>query len=76
VIPHSAPDVRADHIAAIAHELHDSLCVIRNAARLLGLPVGPAAMEGARLLIERHSAQMSRHLDDLLDSHPDTRQKT
>jgi signal transduction histidine kinase len=66
VIPHSAPDARADDIAVIAHELRNSLCVVRNAARLLRMPAGEKGIEGARLLIERHAAQMSQHIDDLL----------
>jgi signal transduction histidine kinase len=59
------PDARADEIAVISHELRNSLAVVRNAARLLRHPNG---VEGARILIERHVAQMTRHIDDLLDA--------
>jgi signal transduction histidine kinase len=59
------PDARADEIAVISHELRNSLTVVRNAARLLRHPNG---VDGARILIERHVAQMTRHIDDLLDA--------
>jgi len=59
------PGTRADEIAVISHELRNSLSVVRNAARLLRHPNG---VEGARILIERHVAQMTRHIDDLLDA--------
>jgi len=59
------PDARADEIAVISHELRNSLAVVRNAARLLRHPNG---VDGARILIERHVAQMTRHIDDLLDA--------
>jgi signal transduction histidine kinase len=72
-LPSSPPDARADEIAVISHELRNSLAVVRNAARLLKHPTG---VEGARILIERHVGQMSRHIDDLLDaSHRDVREK-
>ena len=68
------PEARADEIAAISHELRNSLTVVRNAAHLLRHPDG---VEGARLLIERHVGQMKRHIDDLLDaSHRGAHQKT
>jgi signal transduction histidine kinase len=77
VVPLHAPDARADEIATISHELRNSLSVVRNAARLLRMPVGASGIEGARILIERHVGQMSRHIEDLLDaSHRDVRKKT
>lgn len=70
------PDTRADQIAVISHELRNSLAVVRNAARLLRHPVGVNGVEGARILIERHVGQMTRHIDDLLDaSHRDVHKK-
>ncbi|HEX3170219.1 MAG TPA: histidine kinase dimerization/phospho-acceptor domain-containing protein, partial [Burkholderiales bacterium] len=67
------PDARADEIAIISHELRNSLAVVRNAARLLRHPNG---VEGARILIERHVAQMTSHIDDLLEaSHRDNGRK-
>lgn len=65
VAPQQRPDARADEIAAISHELRNSLTVVRNAAHLLRYPDG---VEGARILIERHVGQMTRHIDDLLDA--------
>jgi len=74
VLPLLQPDIRADEIAVISHELRNSLAVVRNAAQLLRHPGG---VEGARILIERHVGQMSRHIDDLLDtSYRDIRKKT
>ena len=67
VVPSRAPDWRANEIAEISHELRNSLCVVRNAARLLRLPIGADGIDGARVLIERHVGQMSRFIDDLLD---------
>jgi signal transduction histidine kinase len=76
VLPLRVPDARADEIATISHELRNSLSVVRNAARLLRMPVGANGVEGARVLIERHVAQMTRHIEDLLDaSHRDVRKK-
>lgn len=77
VHPLHLPDARADEIAVISHELRNSLSVVRNAARLLQMPVGANQVEGARILIERHVAQMNRHIEDLLDvSQRDARRKT
>jgi signal transduction histidine kinase len=67
VKPLLAIDARADGIAMISHELRNSLGVVRNAARLLRAPVGADDIERARVLIERHVGQMSRHIGDLLD---------
>jgi len=68
VLPLRLPDTRAEEIAMISHELRNSLSVVRNAARLLRMPVGPAGVEGARVLIERHVGQMTRHIEDLLEA--------
>ena len=57
----------ADRVAVISHELRNSLGVVRNAARLLRSPVDTARVERARTLIERHVAQMNRHIEHLLD---------
>ena len=77
VVPLHRPDARADEIAAISHELRNSLSVVRNAARLLRMPLGATGVEGARVLIERHVAQMGRHIEDLLDAaNHDVRTKT
>ncbi len=53
-------------IAMISHELRNSLAVVRNATRILGLPVA-GTIEGARKLIDRHVVQMDRHIEDLLE---------
>lgn len=68
VVPMLVKDTRADEIAIIAHELRNSLGVLRNAARLLRFPVGAVGVDGPRMLIERHVAQMNRHVQDLLDA--------
>lgn len=76
VVPLHVPDARADEIAAITHELRNSLSVVRNAAALLRMPAGANCVQGARILIERHVAQMSRHIEDLLEaSHVDARKR-
>jgi signal transduction histidine kinase len=62
------PDARGEEIAIISHELRNSLGVIRNATRLLRLDKNPAGIDGARMLIERHVLQMTRHIEDLLDT--------
>ena len=68
VLPLRIADSRADEIAAISHELRNSLGVVRNAARLLRFPVGEDGIDGARVLIERHVGQMTRHIEELLDA--------
>jgi signal transduction histidine kinase len=68
VVPSSVPDARADEIAVISHELRNSLGVVRNAARLLRMSVGPGGVDSARVLIERHVGQMNRHVEDLLET--------
>ena len=76
VVSLQVPDARADEIAVISHELRNSLAVVRNAARLLRHPAAANHVEGARILIERHVGQMTRHIDDLLEaSHRDARKK-
>jgi len=67
VLP-ASPDARVEQIAIIAHELRNSLGVMRNAARVLRFEKSAAGIDGARLLIERHVGQMSRHVEDLLDT--------
>ena len=75
-VPMHLPDARADEIAVISHELRNSLAVVRNAARLLRHPVGVSGIEGARILIDRHVAQMTRHIEDLLAaSHRDVHKR-
>lgn len=59
-------DTRSDQIAAIAHELRNSLGVMRNAAMLLRAPSAPASIDHARVLIDRHVGHMSRHIEDML----------
>jgi signal transduction histidine kinase len=68
VLPVRIANSRADEIAMISHELRNSLGVVRNAARLLRFPAGEAGIDGARVLIERHVGQMSRHIEELLDT--------
>jgi signal transduction histidine kinase len=63
----TTPDLRADEIASISHELRNSLAVIRSAAHLLQAPADSVRIDNARILIERHIQQMSRHVDDLLE---------
>jgi two-component system CheB/CheR fusion protein len=58
-------DALGEQIAVICHELRNSLAVVRGAARLLRASKANEA-DSARLLIERHVSQMSRHIEDLL----------
>jgi len=56
---------RDDRLAVIAHELLNSLSVVRNGARLFGAQqTVPGIVETARLLIERTGHQMSRLIED------------
>src|SRR6187399_585189 len=71
VLPLRIADSRADEIAMISHELRNSLSVVRSAARLLRLPADDNAIDGVRVLIERHVGQMSRQIEDLLDASQD-----
>jgi signal transduction histidine kinase len=66
LVPFVVADRRADDIAMISHELRNSLGVVRNAARLLRQPIGASGIESARVLIERHVAQMTQHINDLM----------
>jgi signal transduction histidine kinase len=66
IVPFVVADPRADEIAMISHELRNSLSVVRNAARLLRLPIGASGIESARVLIERHVAQMTQHVNELM----------
>jgi signal transduction histidine kinase len=76
VVPSGLPDARSDQIAVISHELRNSLAVVRNAARLLRSPAEAGSIDRARVLIERHVAQMSRHIEDLVDSaSPESRKR-
>jgi signal transduction histidine kinase len=75
VLPLRIANSRADEIAVISHELRNSLGVVRNAARLLRFPVGENGVDGARVLIERHVGQMSRHIEELLDASQDGQKK-
>lgn len=68
VLPLRIADSRADEIAVISHELRNSLSVVRNAARLLRFPVGEGGIDGARVLIERHVGQMTRHIEELMEA--------
>lgn len=61
-------DSRSNEIASISHELRNSLAVVRNAARLLKSPANTAHVDNARVLIERHVAQLARHIEDLVDT--------
>jgi signal transduction histidine kinase len=55
-------------MAVIAHELRNSLSVVRNAAQLIGTQqTVSGVLDSARLLIERQVGQMSRFIEDLLD---------
>jgi signal transduction histidine kinase len=59
---------RDDRLAVIAHELRNSLSVVRNAAHLFGTQQSVSGvLESARLLIERQVGQMNRFIEDLLD---------
>jgi two-component system CheB/CheR fusion protein len=59
---------RDDRLAVIAHELLNSLSVIRNASQLIGAQqAASGVIESARVLIERQVSQMSRLIEDLLD---------
>lgn len=68
--PANGLTTRTDDICVIAHELNNSLAVVRGAARLLRQPVENDGIDAARALIERHVEQMSRHIGDLLDTPP------
>ena len=59
---------RDDRLAVIAHELRNSLSVVRNVVQLFGSQQTPSGvLESARLIIERQVCQMSRFIEELLD---------
>jgi len=62
-------DRRKDHfIAALAHELRNSLAPLRNALNALRLAGGdPNVVTSARAMMERQLSHMVRLVDDLLD---------
>lgn len=66
-------DALAQQLAVICHELRNSLAVIRGAARLLRSSAEGREINNSRFLIERHVGQMSRHIEDLLQSRPNGR---
>lgn len=77
VVTRPVPDLHADEIAVISHEMRNALGVMRNAARLLRMPASAASVEGARMLIERQVAQMIGHIEDLSEvSHRTSGKKT
>ena len=56
-------------MAVLAHELRNSLCVIRMAAGILNMEQSASpAVAKARTLIEHQAAQMSRLVEDLLNT--------
>ena len=69
-IPISPENARAADVAMISHELRNSLSVLMQAARLLRMLPGPDITERALTLIDRHVRQMSRHIEDLMDTTP------
>ena len=75
VLPLRIANSRADEIAMIAHELRNSLGVVRNAARMLRFPAGENGIDGARVLIERHVGQMTRHIEELMEASNGGRKK-
>jgi len=75
VLPQRVANSRAEAIAVISHELRNSLGVVRNAARMLRLPADQKVVDGARVLIERHVGQMSRHIEEMLNASQDGDQK-
>jgi two-component system, sensor histidine kinase len=70
VLPISPENARAADVAMISHELRNSLSVLLQAARLLRLQPSPDITERALTLIDRHVRQMSRHVEDLMDTTP------
>jgi signal transduction histidine kinase len=68
VVAPPSPEAIAEAIAVIAHEMRNSLAVLRNAARLLRTPTTPGGPEFARVLIERHVAQLSCQVLELLET--------
>jgi len=66
---------RADDVAMISHEMRNSLGVLMQASRLVRLRRGPEDIDRAMVLIDRHVLQMSRYIEDLLDTTPLTLHK-
>jgi signal transduction histidine kinase/CheY-like chemotaxis protein len=61
-------DRRKDEfLALLAHELRNPLAPIRNAVQIIRLSTEQAALEHARILIERQLGHMVRLVDDLMD---------
>jgi PAS domain S-box-containing protein len=57
-----------EFLAVLAHELRNPLAPIRNAVSIMQLhPQMPAALGGARDIIDRQLTQLTRLVDDLLD---------
>ena len=68
----TAPQPEAEFLPFVAHELRNSLAVIRTAARLLRAEtIDGAALLTTRHIIERHLEQMSELVDKLLTSSRD-----
>jgi signal transduction histidine kinase len=66
---HARDDLNSQVVTVLAHELRNSLCIIRMATGILNMEVsaGPAVVR-ARTLIEHQTAHMSRLVEDLLDT--------
>ncbi len=61
-------DRRKDEfLALLAHELRNPLAPIRNAVEIIRLSTEQAALDHARILIERQLGHMVRLVDDLMD---------
>jgi PAS domain S-box-containing protein len=57
-----------EFLATLAHELRNPLAPIRNGLQLIKLAGGqPAAIDRARLMMERQLSQMVRLIDDLME---------
>ncbi len=74
--PDPAPAAREREIAIIAHEMRNSLAVVRGAAHLLKATGGADGLATARTLIERHAGHMVRHIEELLDQGRDSHSPT
>ena len=66
---HGRDDLNGQFVTVLSHELRNSLSVIRMAADILKMePTASPAVIKARTMIEHQSAQMSRLVEDLLDT--------
>lgn len=66
---HAGDELNSQVVAVLSHELRNSLAVIRMAAGILKMDVSVSPAVGkARALIEHQTAQMSRLVEDLLDT--------